>query len=208
MALKARLPAPTASPAKKPGCSSIGTAIQSSPLQAWWMTATSSPFRPDLEEARQVEAGRVAQQGAPEFRQSWSGKPGGENAQAAWTCPQQYRCGPIVPSQAATSSAFFSRFVASCARKPAGPPAGSGTPRSAAGAVPGRRSPAPLPAAPAADTRGPRCASGSGRGRGSPSPRRAGVARDTDRSGRNAPKAFSNFRRRTEPACNGRGSPA
>ena len=38
---------------------------------------------------------------------------GGVNAHAAWTCPQQYRCGPSPESQSRTSAAFFIRLWAS-----------------------------------------------------------------------------------------------
>ena len=64
----------------------------------------------DLHEAGGTQAGRVAQSGAPAFRQTSEGMSLGTNAQAAWTCPQQYRWGPIPESQRATSEAFFIRL--------------------------------------------------------------------------------------------------
>ena len=157
----------------------------------------------DLQEAGRAEAGRVAEQrGCRSSGRAGRGASGGRKAQAAWTWPQQNRCGPRVASQAPTSSAFLIRLgcelggVGRAGRRP-----GNGRRRSAAGGgsrvgqdVAGHRRAGRAAAAP-----WPRGATGSGRGRGSRSRRRCSGARGTSRTGRSAPKVASNCRVRTDP---------
>ena len=95
---------------KKLGAWNRGRVVHASPAQAWWITLTSWSVQDDLQEAGRAQAGRVAEQRGAGVQAELAGDRSGTNAQAAWTCPQQYRCGPMPASHRATSSAFFIRL--------------------------------------------------------------------------------------------------
>ncbi len=131
-------------PAKNPGFRRQGNdgdqAICPAPVQAWCVTITSRSSEHDFEEARRAQAGQVAEQGGPGVQAELTGDVRRRrNAQAAWTWPQQYRCGPSPASQPATSRRRSSGASwPAHRRRTRGRPAGSGTRRSGDGPLPAR----------------------------------------------------------------------